>query len=152
MAEAGTLHGVADEGGWWPAFDTNEQALEMLVRAIERAGFKPGEQVGIALDIAASEFGKGGSYRLGLEGRELDSDGMCEMLIGWIDRYPIVSIEDPLGRGRPAGFRRVHPRRGRARADRRRRFPGHRRRARARRRRRPGRRTRCCSSRTSAAR
>ena len=57
MAEAG-LAGVADEGGWWPSFATNEQALDTLVRAIERAGFRPGEQVGIALDIAASEFGR----------------------------------------------------------------------------------------------
>lgn len=104
MAEAGTLHGVADEGGWWPDFRTNEQALEMLVRAIERAGFVPGAQVGIALDIAASEFGRGGRYRLGLEGRELDRDGMGEMLGGWIERYPILSIEDPLGEDDAEGF------------------------------------------------
>ena len=104
MAEAGTLQGVADEGGWWPAFATNEQALEMLVRAIERAGYVPGEQVAIALDIAASEFGAKGRYKLGLEGRELDSDGMGEMLSGWIDRYPIASIEDPLAEDDAAGF------------------------------------------------
>ncbi len=104
MREAGTLQGVADEGGWWPAFATNEQALEMLVRAIERAGFVPGEQVAIALDIAASDFGKNGRYRLGLEAKELDSDGLIEMLVGWISRYPIVSIEDPLGEDDPDGF------------------------------------------------
>ena len=104
MKEAGLLQGVADEGGWWPAFSTNEQALEMLVRAIERAGFVPGEQVAIALDIAASEFGRGGQYRLGLEGRALDSDGMCEMLGRWIERYPIVSIEDPLTEDDVDGF------------------------------------------------
>ena len=61
MAEAGTLAGVADEGGWWPEFATNEQALDTLVRAIERAGFTPGQDVAIALDIAASEFGRDGS-------------------------------------------------------------------------------------------
>ncbi len=104
MAESGRLHGVADEGGWWPDFATNEQALEMLVRAIERAGYIPGEQVAIALDIAASEFGRAGRYRLGLEGRELDSDGMGEMLAGWIARYPIASIEDPLAEDDAAGF------------------------------------------------
>ncbi len=104
MQEAGTLSGVADEGGWWPAFATNEQALEMLVRAIERAGFRPGEQVGIALDIAASEFGKNGLYTLGLEGRQLDSGAMIDMLTGWIDRYPILSIEDPLAEDDAAGF------------------------------------------------
>ena len=73
MTKAGKLHGVADEGGFWPAFDTNEEALTMLMRAIERAGFRPGEDVGISLDIAASEFGREGRYRLGLERRELDT-------------------------------------------------------------------------------
>src|SRR6195952_928866 len=71
MAEAGKLAGVADEGGWWPSFATNEEELDMLVRAIERAGFRPGEQVGIALDIAASEFGSNGVYKLALDGKEL---------------------------------------------------------------------------------
>ena len=104
MAEAGTLAGVADEGGWWPSFSTNEQALDMLVRAIERAGFRPGEQVGIALDIAASEFGKGGRYTLALEGRELDSAGMIALLSGWIAKYPILSIEDPLAEDDAEGF------------------------------------------------
>ena len=96
MSDAGKLAGVADEGGWWPAFDTNEEALAMLVRAIERAGYAGGSDVAISLDIAASEFGHAGRYRLGLERRELDRDAMIEMLLGWIDRYPIVSIEDPL--------------------------------------------------------
>ncbi|MEP7180822.1 MAG: phosphopyruvate hydratase [Betaproteobacteria bacterium] len=96
MREAGALAGVADEGGWWPAFDSNEAALTMLVRAIERAGYTPGADVAISLDIAASEFGRDGRYTLGLDRRELDRDGMIEMLVGWLDRYPIVSIEDPL--------------------------------------------------------
>ncbi|HEX3993633.1 MAG TPA: phosphopyruvate hydratase [Acetobacteraceae bacterium] len=104
MAEAGTLAGVADEGGWWPAFSTNEQALDTLVRAIERAGFRPGEQVGIALDIAASEFGHDGRYKLALEDRELDSAGMIAMLSGWVSRYPILSIEDPLAEDDREGF------------------------------------------------
>ena len=106
MAQRGSLFGVADEGGWWPDFSSNEQALEMLVLSIERAGFIPGEQVAIALDIAASEFGKLGQYRLGLESRALDSDGLIEMLLGWIAKYPIVSIEDPLAEDDPQGFAR----------------------------------------------
>jgi enolase len=104
MKEAGTLQGVADEGGWWPAFATNEQGLETLVAAIERAGFTPGSQIAIALDVAASEFGRGGKYRLALDARELDSDGMIKLLTGWIRRYPIVSIEDPLAEDDDVGF------------------------------------------------
>ena len=95
MRDEGRLAGVADEGGWWPQFDSNEQALDTLVRAIERAGAHPGGDVAISLDIAASEFGRDGVYRLALDNRELDRDGMTEMLLRWLDRYPIASIEDP---------------------------------------------------------
>ena len=104
MAERGLLQGVADEGGWWPMFDSNEQALDTLVRAIERSGYVPGKEVAIALDIASSEFGKDGRYKLALESLEYDSDGMCEVLLRWLDRYPIVSIEDPLAEDDEAGL------------------------------------------------
>lgn len=104
MAAAGSLAGVADEGGWWPSFSTNEQALDTLVAAIERAGFRPGEQVGIALDVAASEFGRTGRYKLALDGTEFGTDDMIAMLISWIDRYPILSIEDPLAENDVDGF------------------------------------------------
>lgn len=97
MASRGKLAGVADEGGWWPHFASNEEALETLVAAIEKAGEKPGERVVISLDIAASEFGQNGRYRLVLEDRELDSSALIDMLGGWLDAYPIASIEDPLG-------------------------------------------------------
>jgi enolase len=106
MQARGQRFGVADEGGWWPAFATNEQALETLVAAIERAGFVPGDEVAIALDVAASEFGRNGRYTLGLESRELDADGLIDLLLRWIDRYPIVSIEDPLAEDDPAAFAR----------------------------------------------
>jgi enolase len=96
MAQKGRLAGVADEGGWWPVFDSNEEALETLVRAIEKAGEKPGERVIISLDIAASEFCKNGKYRLALEDRELDSAQLIDLLGRWLDDYPIASIEDPL--------------------------------------------------------
>ena len=106
LQSRGARFGVADEGGWWPAFSTNEEALEALVAAIERAGFVPGADVAIALDIAASDFGRAGRYRLGLEGRELDSDGLIELLLRWVERYPIASIEDPLAEDDPEGFAR----------------------------------------------
>jgi enolase len=104
MAEAGRLKGVADEGGYWPDFATNEEALETLLRAIERAGFRLGEQVAMSLDVAASEFGRKRRYRLGLEGRELDSAAMIDLLLGWVERYPVLSIEDPLAEDDPEGF------------------------------------------------
>jgi enolase len=104
MQAHGANFGVADEGGWWPAFDTNEEALDALVDAIERAGYIPGEQVSIALDIAASDFGRGGRYRLGLERRELDSDGLIALLLRWCERFPIASIEDPLAEDDPVAF------------------------------------------------
>lgn len=97
MAAKGRLAGVADEGGWWPMFDSNEEALETLVAAIEKAGETPGERVVISLDIAASEFGEAGQYRLALEDRAMDSGALIDMLGGWIDAYPIASIEDPVG-------------------------------------------------------
>src|SRR5210317_1884120 len=97
MAEAGKLQGVADEGGFWPAFDGNEEALDYVVRAIERAGLTPGDDVAISLDIAATDFGRAGRYTLARDGREVDSDALAEMLLGWLARYPIVAIEDPLG-------------------------------------------------------
>jgi enolase len=105
LAERGLLQGVADEGGYWPAFDSNEEALEMLVRAIEAAGFRPGEDVTISLDIAASQFGRDGRYRLALEDRELDRDEMIALLGNWLDRFPITSVEDPLAEDDAAGFR-----------------------------------------------
>jgi enolase len=104
MAEAGTLQGVADEGGFWPVFRTNEEVLDTLMRSIERAGYRAGEDIAISLDIAASEFGRGGIYTLGLERRRLDSGGLIELLQGWLGRYPILSLEDPLAEDDAAGF------------------------------------------------
>ena len=106
MAQAGRLQGVADEGGYWPAFDTNEEALEFLVRAIEDAGRQPGDDLAISLDVAASEFHADGRYQLGIDGRAVDRDALIELLIDWLDRYPIVSIEDPLAEDDIDGMQR----------------------------------------------
>ena len=104
MRARGQLAGVADEGGWWPVFGSNEEALETLMAAIVDAGETPGERVVISLDIAASEFGANSRYRLALDGSELDSDGMIALLGRWLDTYPIVSIEDPLAEDDAAGM------------------------------------------------
>jgi enolase len=106
LAERGLLQGIADEGGYWPAFSSNEEALDVLVRAIEAAGLIPGADAVIALDVAASEFGSRGSYRLTRDGRTLDTDGLLELLARWIERYPIASIEDPFAEDDEEGFRR----------------------------------------------
>lgn len=94
MNERNKRSGVADEGGWWPNFDTNEEALETLVQSIERAGLKPGEDIGIALDLAASEFYRDGFYVLGLEKKKLTSAEWSGILEQWLHKYPIVSMED----------------------------------------------------------
>ncbi len=103
MADAGRRAGVADEGGWWPDFDGNEDALQMLTRAIEKAGYRNGE-VAISLDIAASEFGRDGVYRPALEGRAFSTDEWIDVLLGWVAKYPIVSIEDPVAEDDAAGM------------------------------------------------
>jgi len=104
LADAGRLQGVADEGGYWPAFDGNEPALELLVRAIEATGQTPGRDMALSLDVAASQFYREGLYHLESDGRTLDTDGLCELLLGWIDRYPIAMIEDPLAEHDREGF------------------------------------------------
>ncbi|HIM15434.1 MAG TPA: phosphopyruvate hydratase [Acidobacteria bacterium] len=106
LSDAGTLQGVADEGGFWPVFNTNEDALDCLVKAIERAGYTPGEEVAIALDIAATEFFHDGRYHLARDRHECDRDELSELLVRWIDRYPILSIEDPLAEHDTIGMQR----------------------------------------------
>jgi enolase len=95
LAKRGLLQGVADEGGYWPAFKTNEEALAELVGAISDAGLEPGRDAAIALDIAASQLHRAGAYHLALENRQLSAGQLHAMLGRWIERYPIVSIEDP---------------------------------------------------------
>src|SRR3974390_116283 len=96
--------GVADEGGWWPEFGSNEEALERMVQAIERANFRPGEDVGIAIDVAASQFGSAGRYRLAADNEDLDTQGFVARLSQWCGRYPIVSVEDPVAEDDDAGM------------------------------------------------
>jgi len=90
--------GVGDEGGFAPALGSNTAALDLLMQAIENAGYRPGDDVSLALDVAASEFAEaGGRYRLRRENVVLNSDELVARYETMVDRYPIVSIEDPLG-------------------------------------------------------
>ena len=90
------LTGVADEGGWGPALQSNREALEILCAAIERAGFRPGEDFAIAIDVAASQFYRDDMYHLATENRVLTRDEMISLLDEWRKKYPVVSIEDAL--------------------------------------------------------
>jgi enolase len=94
LKERGLSTGLGDEGGFAPDLASNEEACSLLVGAIERAGYRPGEEIAIALDVAASEFFESGSYVLQGEGRKLTSGEMADYLADLVARYPIVSIED----------------------------------------------------------
>jgi enolase len=97
--------GVADEGGWWPDFRANEEAIEALAGAVVAAGFQLGRDVVISLDVAASELWSEGRYRLALEGRELSSDEMVALVGNWCEAYGVASVEDPLGEHDVEGMR-----------------------------------------------
>ena len=112
LKDKGLGTNVGDEGGFAPTLGSNKDAVEMLVDAIERAGFQPGRDLFIALDPAASEFYRDGKYVLAKEGVTLDSDGMIDFFARWVDEYPIVSIEDGLHEDDWAGWRRLTQRLG----------------------------------------
>ena len=87
---------VGDEGGFAPNLPSNEAALELIIEAIDAAGYTPGEQVAIGLDCAASEFHRDGRYHIESEGLQLTSAEFTDYLAKWCDKYPIVSIEDAM--------------------------------------------------------
>ncbi len=103
----GLSTGIGDEGGFAPNLSSNEEAIDLLVQAIEAAGYAPGEEVALAMDVAASEVFKDGRYHLTGEGLELNSGQMAELFGEWIDKYPIVSIEDPLDEEDWEGWRQI---------------------------------------------
>lgn len=95
LTNQGRLVGVADEGGFWPRFNTNEEGLQILVQAIEEAGYRPGEDVGISLDLAAAEYHRNGKYEFNVEEKLLDPFEYYEIIASWLNEYPICSVEDP---------------------------------------------------------
>ncbi|MEB2345299.1 MAG: phosphopyruvate hydratase [Deltaproteobacteria bacterium] len=107
LHEKGYSTAVGDEGGFAPNLSSNREAIELVLRAIEKAGYRPGADVAVALDPAASEFHRDGRYHLEGEGRVLTSDEMIAFWADWCGRYPIVSIEDGLGEGDWAGWARL---------------------------------------------
>ncbi|WP_020503099.1 phosphopyruvate hydratase [Lamprocystis purpurea] len=108
----GLATSVGDEGGFAPDLPSNVAAVEVILEAIGKAGFKAGQDIYLGLDVAASEFYKDGVYDLEGEGRKLDSDGVIEMLKGWVDQYPIITIEDGLAEGDWDGWKRLTDRLG----------------------------------------
>ncbi len=95
LADANQLRGVADEGGFWPDVDGNEAALDVMLRAIERAGLRPFDDVAISLDLAASQFYRNSAYRLDADAHEYAPDEWVEQLAQWCHRYPVRLVEDP---------------------------------------------------------
>jgi len=96
LRDAGKSTAVGDEGGFAPDLAANEEALELCLAAIRTAGYRAGDDIALALDVASTELYRDGSYHLDSEGRDLSSDQLIDLLADWIERYPIVSIEDGL--------------------------------------------------------
>jgi len=98
LKERNTHYGLADEGGFWPEFESNEAVFETLMEAIGRAGYTPGRDASISLDIAASDLydSRTERYRFRLEDREFTRDEFAELMISWCEKYPVISIEDPV--------------------------------------------------------
>jgi enolase len=103
---------VGDEGGFAPDLPSNEAAVEIIIEAIQAAGFEPGRDIGLGLDPASSEFYRDGRYVLASEGRSYTSDEFIEYLAGWVERYPILSIEDGLAEDDWDGWVRLTERLG----------------------------------------
>jgi enolase len=103
---------VGDEGGFAPNVPNHEAAIQMILEAIERAGYRPGEQIALGLDCAASEFYKDGRYHVEAEGLTLDSGEWTNILATWVDKYPIISIEDGMGESDWDGWKTLTERLG----------------------------------------
>lgn len=110
MKECGRYYGAADEGGLWPDFESNEGPFQLFVEAVERAGYTPGKEAALSLDIAASDLydAETGTYSLKLDGRTFSSDEFMDQLIDWCERYPVVSIEDPAADDDWSGWERFY--------------------------------------------
>lgn len=104
MQKKGLVYGVCDEGGLWPEFTHNETPLDIITQAIHKTGLKAGDDVCIALDVAASEFFKDNVYRFALENKDYSTLEFIKVLQGWCANYPIVSLEDPLAEDDLDGF------------------------------------------------
>jgi enolase len=94
LAARGMNTAVGDEGGFAPDLSSNEEAIEIILQAIDKAGYRAGEDIYLGLDVASSEFYESGKYQLASEGRSFDAAGFSDYLAGWVDQYPIISIED----------------------------------------------------------
>ena len=107
LKKRGMNTAVGDEGGFAPALHSHEEAIEVILEAVNAAGYKPGKQIWIALDPASSEFFDNGVYDLKGENRKLDAAGMVELYADWCAKYPIISIEDGLAEGDQAGWKLI---------------------------------------------
>lgn len=107
LNERGLSTGVGDEGGFAPDLDSNTEGFELIMEAIKKAGYEPGVDVKLGIDVAASEFYKDGKYNLVGEGRSLTTDELIEFYKELVDKYPIISIEDPVDENDWEGFTKI---------------------------------------------
>ncbi len=112
LKKRGLSTAVGDEGGFAPDLGSHEEAIETILEAITVAGYQPGRDIFLALDPAASEFFEDGIYNLAGEGRRLKPEHMAELYELWVDRYPIISLEDPMAEGDDAGWKLITQRLG----------------------------------------
>ena len=105
LAGRGLATAVGDEGGFAPDLPSNEAAIEVILEAIEKAGYKAGQDIYLGMDVASSEFYEEGKYNLKGEGRTLDAAGLTDLLLDWVGQYPILSIEDGLAEGDWEGWK-----------------------------------------------
>ena len=112
LNEKGLATGVGDEGGFAPDLQSNSEGFDLIIEAIERAGYVPGKDVFLGIDVAASEFYKDGKYNLVGEGRSLTTDELIDFFEELVQKYPIISIEDPVDENDWEGFRKITERLG----------------------------------------
>jgi len=105
LKEDGYRTTVGDEGGYAPQLESNEKPFELMIQAIEKAGLKPGEDIALAIDAAASEFYKDAKYKLEVEGKSLDREELLDTYTQWVNKYPLILIEDGFGEDDWDGFK-----------------------------------------------
>ena len=100
--------GIADEGGYWPSFESNSLVFELIMEAVKKAGYQPEKDISISIDVAASDLYDGENYHFASEKQKFSSSALADLLISWCDKYPILSIEDPMADTDWKGWQKIY--------------------------------------------